>query len=310
MANTAVPMSRQNTPVTQPPPSKRRVTERVQAAMMLAPTITIVLIFIYGFLFWTIFLSFSGWNDVSFEVPFVGLRNYLRLFDNARFMIDITNQLWFSGFFLAQCLGFGFLLAVLLDRPIWGEDVFKTIYIFPFAVSSIVTGVIWRWLMYPDTGINLLFDMAGIGFLKSKWYAEPSIGIIAVSIPAAWQMTGYTMALFLATLRGISSDLREAAAMDGATGWQYYRYVAFPACIPTTYSATVILGMLSLRTYDLPAAMTGGAGPNYRTDLFSNFMFETAFQQYRYSLGAAIASLVIVISIILLIPYIREAESQ
>ena len=310
MANTAVPMSRQNTPVTQPPPSKRRVTERVQAAMMLAPTITIVLIFIYGFLFWTIFLSFSGWNDVSFEVPFVGLRNYLRLFDNARFMIDISNQLWFSAFFLGQCLGFGVLLAVLLDRPIWGEDVFKTIYIFPFAVSSIVTGVIWRWLMYPDTGINLLFDMAGIGFLKSKWYAEPSIGIIAVSIPAAWQMTGYTMALFLATLRGISSDLREAAAMDGATGWQYYRYVAFPACIPTTYSATVILGMLSLRTYDLPAAMTGGAGPNYRTDLFSNFMFETAFQQYRYSLGAAIASLVIVISIILLIPYIREAESQ
>ncbi|NBT94746.1 MAG: ABC transporter permease subunit, partial [Chloroflexi bacterium] len=175
-------------------------------------------------------------------------------------------------------------------------------------MSSIVTGVIWRWLMYPDTGINLLFDMAGIGFLKSKWYAEPSIGIIAVSIPAAWQMTGYTMALFLATLRGISSDLREAAAMDGATGWQYYRYVAFPACIPTTYSATVILGMLSLRTYDLPAAMTGGAGPNYRTDLASNFMFETAFQQYRYSLGAAIASLVIVISIILLIPpYLSDA---
>jgi glucose/mannose transport system permease protein len=291
-------------------PARRRLSERAQAAMLLAPTVAVVLIFIYGFLIWTVFLSFMGWNDVTFELPFKGFNNYLRLLDNDRFWIDAKNQLWFSSFFIGQCLGLGFLLAVLLDRPIWGESFFKTAYIFPFAVSSIVTGVVWRWLMYPDTGINLLFDMAGVGFLKNKWYAEPSIGIIAVSIPAAWQMTGYTMALFLATLRGISGDLREAAAMDGAKGWQYYRYVAFPACIPTAYSATVILGMLSLRTFDLPSAMTGGAGAAYRTDMFTLFMFETTFQQYRYSIGAALATLMIVLALILLVPYLRDADQN
>jgi glucose/mannose transport system permease protein len=277
---------------------------------MIAPTITIVLIFIYGFLFWTIFLSFMGWNDVTFELPFRGLNNFVRLYESDRFWIDIQNQAKFSFFFVGQCLGLGFLLAVLLDRPILGESFFKTIYIFPFAVSSIVTGVIWRWLMYPDTGLNLLFRGAGLGFLENKWYAEPSIGIIAVSVPAAWQMTGYTMALFLATLRGISSDQREAAAMDGATGWQYYRYVAFPACIPTAYSATVIIGMLSMRTFDLPAAMTGGAGAGYRTDMPTLFMFETTFQQYRYSVGAAIATLMIAVSLVLLVPYLRDADQN
>lgn len=290
--------------------SRRFLTERGQAALMIAPTVAIVLIFIYGFLFWTIFLSFMGWNDVTFELPFRGFANYLRLFDSERFWIDVQNQAKFSSFFIGQCLVIGFLLAVLLDQPIWGESFFKTIYIFPFAVSSIVTGVIWRWLMYPDTGLNLLFDLGGVGFLKNKWYAEPAIGIIAVSIPAAWQMTGYTMALFLATLRGISNDLREAAAMDGATGLQYYRYIALPACIPTTYSATVILGMLSLRTFDLPAAMTGGAGAAYRTDMFTLFMFETAFQQYRYSVGAALATLMIVLALILLVPYLRDADQH
>ncbi|MFM7196698.1 MAG: carbohydrate ABC transporter permease [Chloroflexota bacterium] len=298
------------TPVPVAPRTRRRLSERAQAALMIAPTITIVLIFIYGFLFWTIFLSFMGWNDVTFELPFRGLNNFVRLYESDRFWIDIQNQAKFSFFFVGQCLGLGFLLAVLLDRPILGESFFKTIYIFPFAVSSIVTGVIWRWLMYPDTGLNLLFRGAGLGFLENKWYAEPSIGIIAVSVPAAWQMTGYTMALFLATLRGISSDQREAAAMDGATGWQYYRYVAFPACIPTAYSATVIIGMLSMRTFDLPAAMTGGAGAGYRTDMPTLFMFETTFQQYRYSVGAAIATLMIAVSLVLLVPYLRDADQN
>ena len=298
------------TPAPVAPRARRRLSERAQAALMIAPTVAIVLIFIYGFLFWTVFLSFMGWNDVTFELPFKGLGNFVRLFESDRFWIDIQNQLKFSLFFVGQCLGLGFLLAVLLDRPIWGESFFKTIYIFPFAVSSIVTGVIWRWLMYPDTGLNLLFRASGLGFLENKWYADPSIGIIAVSVPAAWQMTGYTMALFLATLRGISSDQREAAAMDGATGWQYYRYVAFPACIPTAYSATVIIGMLSMRTFDLPAAMTGGAGAGYRTDMPTLFMFETTFQQYRYSVGAAIATLMIVVSLVLLIPYLRDADQN
>jgi glucose/mannose transport system permease protein len=308
VATATLTPSRTPTPVV--PRARRRLSERAQAALMIAPTIAIVLIFIYGFLFWTVFLSFMGWNDVTFELPFKGLGNFVRLFESDRFWIDIQNQLKFSFFFVGQCLGLGFLLAVLLDRPIWGESFFKTIYIFPFAVSSIVTGVIWRWLMYPDTGLNLLFRASGLGFLENKWYADPSIGIIAVSVPAAWQMTGYTMALFLATLRGISSDQREAAAMDGATGWQYYRYVAFPACIPTAYSATVIIGMLSMRTFDLPAAMTGGAGAGYRTDMPTLFMFETTFQQYRYSVGAAIATLMIVVSLVLLIPYLRDADQN
>ena len=130
--------------------------------------------------------------------------------------------------FMSQCIVIGLLLASLLDQKIKGEAIFRTLFIFPFAVSGIVTGVAWHWLMQPATGINLIFANIGLGWFRPTWYADLKYGIWAVTIAAAWQFTGYVMALYLAGLRGIPNELREAAAIDGAGSWAIYRYIIIP----------------------------------------------------------------------------------
>ncbi len=279
------------------------------AIAVLSPSLVAVAIFIYAFILWTIYISLVGWNDIVPNYEFVGLRNFQRLSQNPRYLIDLANTAKFTVLFMAQCIGFGFLLAVLLDQRIKGESIFRTIYIFPFAISAIVTGVAWRWLMYPNSGINLLFDSVGLGILKNSWFADPNIGIMAVSIPAAWQMTGYTMALYLAGLRGISQELREAAKIDGASGWQFYRYIAVPLVTPVTLTVFVILGVISLRLFDLTAAMTS-SGPAFADDTPAFFMFQATFQKNNFSQGASIAVTMLILAAGLIIPYLRSIHLE
>jgi glucose/mannose transport system permease protein len=279
------------------------------ALVVLSPSILAVLVFIYGFIVWTGVISVVNWNDVTPTYGFVGLQNFQRLFfQTPRFLTDLKNTLVFSVLFLGQCLTIGLLLAILLDQRIKGESFFRTVFVMPFAISAIVTGVAWKWLMNPSSGINTIFDVVGLKFLENKWFADQNIGIAATAIAAAWQMSGYTMALYLAGLRGISSDLRDAARIDGANGFEYYRYVAIPLIMPVTLTALIILGTISLRLFDLTASMTS-SGPAYATDTPAFFMFQVTFQQYKYSLGAAIGVIMLFIALFLIVPYfftIRE----
>jgi glucose/mannose transport system permease protein len=183
------------------------------------------------------------------------------------------------------------------------------VYVLPFAVSAIVTGVAWKWLMVPSSGINAIFGAVGLTFLQNKWFADPNIGIIATSIAGAWQMSGYTMALYLAGLRAVPGELRDAARIDGANGFQYYRYIAIPLVAPVTFSAMVILGTISLRLFDLPASMTG-SGPAFATDSPAFFMFETTFSQYRYSTGAAIGVVMLILALGLIVPYFFSIKEE
>lgn len=268
-----------------------------------------VLIFIYAFILWTGFISLVNWNDITPNYTWVGLQNFGRLFQTPRFLIDLRNTAVFSVFFLVQCLGIGLILAILLDQRIKAEAIFRTIYVLPFAISAIVTGVAWKWLMNPSAGLNDIFEVVGLGFLQNRWYADPNIGIIATSIAAAWQMSGYTMALYLAGLRGVPGELRDAARIDGASGIQYYRYIAIPLITPVTLTALIILGTISLRLFDLPAAMTG-SGPAFATDTPAYFMFQTTFQQYRYSQGAAIGVIMLIFALGLIIPYFLTVKDE
>jgi len=276
---------------------------------VIAPSVLAVLVFIYAFILWTGFISLVNWNDITPNYTWVGLQNFGRLFQTPRFLIDIRNTAVFSVFFLTQCLGIGLVLAILLDQRIRGEAFFRTIYVLPFAISAIVTGVAWKWLMNPSAGLNDIFDAVGLDFLQNRWYADPNIGIIATSIAAAWQMSGYTMALYLAGLRGIPGELRDAARIDGASGVQYYRFIAIPLITPVTFTAMIILGTISLRLFDLPAAMTG-SGPAFATDTPAFFMFQTTFQQYRYSQGAAIGVIMLIFAIGLIVPYFLSVKDE
>ncbi|NOX44594.1 MAG: sugar ABC transporter permease [Caldiserica bacterium] len=292
--------------------------ERLITLLLLLPSVIAVAVFVYGFIGWTGYVSMSNWNQLLPDYTFVGLRNFLKLFAHPRFQIDLRNLAVFTGLFLTGSLAIGFLLAVLLDRKVRGEGFFRTIYLYPMSLSFIVTGVVWRWLMNPgspqmgSTGINLLLEKIGLGFLKSGWYTDPRVGIKAVAVAAIWQMSGYVMAMYLAGLRGIPEELREAARVDGASEWQVYRYVILPLLRPITLGAIIILGHISLKIYDLIVAMTG-PGIGFSTDVPAYFMWETTFHANRFAQGAAIAIILLLMVSLLIVPYLifsvrREAE--
>jgi glucose/mannose transport system permease protein len=288
---------------------RRLNVDRLASILLISPSVIAIAIFVYGFIGWTGYASLSRWNDLKPDYTFVGLRNYLKLFTVERFQIDVRNTITFTLLFLGACLILGFLLAVLLDQRIRGEGIFRSIFLFPMAISFIVTGVVWRWLLNPGSvqlgsvGVNLLLEKIGLGFLKSGWYTDPAIGIKAVVIAATWQMSGYTMAMYLAGLRGIPDELREAARVDGASEFQVYRHILVPLLQPITLSAVIILGHISLKIFDLVSAMTG-PGIGFATDVPAYFMWDTTFRGNNFAQGAAIATILLLMVAVLIVPYL------
>ncbi|MGB7537139.1 MAG: sugar ABC transporter permease [Anaerolineales bacterium] len=306
--------------------------DRIIAILLITPSVLAVGVFVYAFIGWSGWASLIKWNDMlplrsvaplpdSWTifppyVSFAGLDNYIRLIvSDERFQKDIQNTLVFTVLFLVSCIGSGLLLAVLLDRKIRAEALFRNIFLSPYAVSLIVTGVVWRWVLSPGTaqggatGVNLLLEQIGLGFLKNGWYTDPNIGIKAVVIAAVWQMAGYTMALYLAGLRSISEELREAARVDGANEWQIFRFIVLPLLQPVSISALVILGHQSLKIFDLISSMTG-PGPGFSTDVPAYYMFDTVFRGNNFSRGAAIAIIMLILASIIVIPYIVNSVRQ
>lgn len=262
-----------------------------------------VVVFIYGFMLWTGVVSFLNWNTPEADIQWLGIDNWERIFGLRRFAKDIRNMSVLTVLFLVQCMGFGFILASFLDQRIKLESMFRTIFVMPFAISAIVTGVVWSWLMSQRSGINLLFDMVGMGEFNPAWYADKDWGIAAISMAAAWQMTGFTMALYLAGIRGISQEVREAAQIDGAGTFSTYRFVIIPMLRPVTMTAFIILFGLALRTFDMVAAISG-SGAAYATDTFGYHMFQLAFQDSQFSRSAVIAVVMILISTVVVVPYL------
>ncbi len=283
--------------------------DKLYSFLFILPSIILIAIFVYFLIFWTGFISLTDWNDIFPSFNIVGLRNYLELFQNFRFQISMKNTLVFTALFLVSSLILGFLLAIFLDQKIRGENIFRNIYLFPMAISFVVTGVVWRWILNPGTinnpvGLNQILDKIGLSFLKSGWYTDPKIGIKAVVIAAVWQMSGYVMAMYLAGIRGIPSELFEAAQVDGANMWQVYRYIVLPLLRPITLGAVIILGHISLKIFDLVVAMTG-SGAGFSCDVPALFMYDTTFRGNHFAQGASIAIILLLMVGVLIIPYLR-----
>lgn len=319
--------------------------DRLISLLLIAPSAILIAVFVYGFIAFTGFASMTKWASLTPDFTFVGLQNYARLFTVDRFLISMRNTVNFTVLFLAACLILGLILALLLDQKVKGEAIFRSIFLFPMAISFIVTGVVWRWLLNPGTlqtgssGINLLFEKLGLPFLRSKWFTDPtviyihpdtgfgqflnniglgwittpyigfSVAIISLVIAATWQMSGYTMAMYLAGLRGIPDELREAARVDGANEFQILRYILLPLLRPITLSAVIILGHISLKIFDLVVSMTG-PGPAFATDVPAFFMWDTTFRGNNFAQGAAIAIILLIMVAVLVIPYLRYTNRQ
>lgn len=281
--------------------------ERYLNILLISPSILAVLIFIYGFIAWSVRVSLSKWKGLLPDFTWVGLKNYVELFSDPRFHVDVRNTLIFTGVFVVGCIVLGFMMAVILDQGLKGESFFRSLFLFPMAISYIVTGVVWRWMMNPAegsrmSGLNLLFSYFHLDFLINKWHTTPEWGIAAIALAAIWQMSGYTMALYLAGLRAIPGELREAAQIDGANKFQIYWNIILPLLTPVTLSALIILGHMSLKVFDLIIAVAGKQLP---LDVPAIYMWQTTFDGLFYGHGAAIGILLLISVAVLIIPYIR-----
>ncbi len=357
--------------------------DRRTALLMITPSIFLLAVFIYGFIAQTVYTSLTDWGDpkkaslaANVKVDFVGLKNYTDLFTsllNGRFRTDLVNTVFFTVLFLAACLGLGLLMAILLDQKVRGESIFRTIFLFPMALSFVVTGTVWRWLFQPNGGLNVLPTTIGLPALDFQWFTSKNrlatgtwrdvimivalviglvmlylgtdnwlrkkhrtavywviglgligglffasaltvpasvakesqglnVAVIAIVIAATWQMSGYTMAIYLAGLRGIPEELREAARVDGCTEFQVYRFVVFPMLQPITLSAAIILGHISLKIFDLVYVMAGAN--NTRVDVPGITMYITAFQANNFALGSAIAVIMLILVAVIIVPYL------
>jgi glucose/mannose transport system permease protein len=276
---------------------------------LLLPSMIAVAIFVYGFIGWSVRVSLSQWKGLLPDYTWAGLSQYTYLFHDARFMIDVRNTAVFTVGLIAGCLILGLGLAILLDQKLKGESIFRSIFLFPMSISFIASGVVWGWLMNPATGsritgINLIFKSLGLDFLISKWHSTPMPwGMAFTVIPAVWQLSGFTMALYLGGIRSISEDIREAARVDGATEFQIYRYIILPMLQPVTLSAVIILGHMSLKIFDLIVAL---GHKDLRLDVPGIYMWTTTFDGTNYAQGAAIGILMLVSVAVLVVPYLVQ----
>jgi len=333
----------------------QRDWEKIVGFLIVLPSLIAVVVFVYGFIGWTGWVSVSNWTrGAQPNYSYAGFDSYARLFgtsekyaagiDARRFGAGMRNVIGFTVLFLFSCIIIGFLLAAFLDRQIVGEGFFRSVFLFPMAISFIVTGLAWRWLFTPgdpnigSTGINLLFQNIGLGFFDINWSSDAvyhittdsgagqflsslglgwlassnfgvSLGVITLTIAAMWQLSGYTMALYLAGLRGIPEDLREAARVDGANEWQIYRHIIIPLLRPVTLSVVIILAHISLKIYDLVVAM-GGEGQGFVKDVPALNMWDTTYGQSRFAQGAAIGVVLLILISLLIIPYLTISLRQ
>ena len=218
--------------------------DRVLNIILISPSILAVLIFIYGFIAWSVRVSLSKWKGLTPDYTWNSINNYIELFNDARFAVDVRNTLIFTGVFVIGSLTLGFLLAVMLDQGLRGEGFFRSLFLFPMAISYIVTGVVWRWLMNPAmgsrmSGFNLLFANLGLDSWVNEWHTTPQWGMAAIALAAIWQMSGYTMALYLAGLRAIPHELKEAARIDGATRFQAFLLIVMPLSSPGIIATSI-----------------------------------------------------------------------
>ncbi|HIE77671.1 MAG TPA: sugar ABC transporter permease [Candidatus Thioglobus sp.] len=270
-----------------------------------------MIVCMYGFILWTGLLSFTK-SRMMPQWEYVGFEQYIRLFENPRWHVALDNLAVFLILFIAISLALGLLLAIFLDQKIRNEGVIRTIYLYPMAISFIVTGTAWKWILNPGLGIEKIFRDMGFLDFEFRWLVEQDMAIYTIVIAAVWQSSGFVMAMFLAGLRGVDDNLVKAAKIDGASTFRSYWHVILPIMRPVFFSAVVILTHIAIKSFDLVQALTGG-GPGYSSDLPANFMYTFAFNRAQMGLGAASAMVMLFGVLAVLIPYLyselRERET-
>ncbi|MEL6959787.1 MAG: sugar ABC transporter permease [Pseudomonadota bacterium] len=277
--------------------------------IVLAPSFAVMVIFVYGFIAFTIYLSFTGSRMLpSFDL--VGWQNYERLFRVRQWDTALINLGIFAGLYIVISTIIGLLLAIFLDQKIRGEGFLRPIFLYPMALSFIVTGTAWKWILDPAIGLEITIQRWGWESFQFDWIKDSDMAIYTIVIAAVWQSSGFVMAMFLAGLRGIDGEMLKAAQIDGASNFQVYRRIVLPLLRPAFLSAFVILSHLAIKSYDLVVAMTDG-GPGTSTWLPALFMYEYTFTRNQMGIGAASAVIMLMTIAAIMVPYLyAELKEQ
>ena len=283
--------------------------------LVLAPSFLLVLVFVYRFNLWTLFLSFT--NSKAFPTTnLIGFANYVRLW-NWTFETDppsnwytaLVNMGLFGSLYIIFCLVLGPLLAILLDQKIRGEGILRPIYIYPLALSFIVTGTTWKLFLDPRIGLeNALHDWGWTSF-HFDWVVDPQMMIYCVAIAGVWQTSGFVMAMFLAGLRGVDGEILKAAQIDGASTYQNYRRIVIPIIRPVFFSALIVLAHMAIKSYDLVLSVTG-KNPGGAAELPSTFMYSYTFTRNQMAVGSASALIMLMTIAAIMVPYIYSETRE
>ena len=270
--------------------------------IVVAPSFIISLLFIYGLMAWNGYLSLSA-SRILPNYEFVGLDHYVSLWDSDRFHVAMTNMVIFGTLFIGGAMAIGIVLAILLDQKVRAEGVLRTVYLYPMAVSMIVTGTAWKWILNPGLGIEHLMHQWGFTGFSFDWLVRGETAIYCIVIAGVWQSAGFVMALFLAGLRGIDESIIKAAQVDGASLPRIYWSIILPSLRPVFFSTLMVVAHLAIKSFDLVMALTAG-GPGYATDLPATFMYATAFTRGQIGVGAASATVMLATVAAIVVPYL------
>jgi glucose/mannose transport system permease protein len=282
--------------------SPRETLQALLPRIVLAPSFAAVLLFVYGFILFSVYLSFTN-SKILPSFDLIGLQNYQRLFGQPNWWTALSNLAVFGGLYIVICTVMGLFLAILLDQKIRGEGVLRPIYLYPMALSFIVTGTAWKWFLDPGIGVEAIVRSWGFETFTFDWIKNSEMAIYTVVIAAVWQSSGFVMAMFLAGLRGIDNEILKAAQIDGASNFQLYRRIVIPLLRPAFLSAFVVLAHLAIKSYDLVIALTNG-GPGRATELPATFMYSYTFTRNQMGVGAASAVIMLIMIASVIVPYI------
>jgi glucose/mannose transport system permease protein len=270
--------------------------------LVLAPSFAVVLLFVYGFILWTIYLSFTD-SKMMPNYGLAGWVSYGRLWSQPTWHVALQNLAIFGTLYIGISIALGLLLAILLDQRIRIEGGLRPIYLYPMALSFIVTGTAWKWFLNPGLGLEKTLHGWGWESFAFDWLINPDRAIYTVVIAAVWQSSGFIMAIFLAGLRGIDNELIRAAQIDGASTIAIYRRIVIPMLRPIFLSAFIVLAHMAIKSYDLVIALTG-AGPGRATELPATFMYSYTFTRNQMGVGAASAVIMLMTIAAVIVPYL------
>jgi glucose/mannose transport system permease protein len=273
----------------------------LNAKVAAVPMILTTLVVFVGGTFWTVLYSFTN-SKLLPRLNFVGLDQYERLWETSRWLVAIKNLMIYGSLSLIFTMAMGFLLAVLMDQKIRFEDTFRTIMLYPFALSFIVTGLVWQWILNPEFGIQSIVRAAGWESFAFDPLNNPKVVLYGLLIAGLWQGTGFVMCIMLAGLRGIDEDIWKASRVDGIPRWKVYLLIIVPMMRPVFITTLVIVASGIIKLYDLVVAQTSG-GPGNASQVPAMYVYDYMFQAQNLGQGFAASTMMLLSVLIVLIPW-------